>query len=223
MNEAGILGPLVEIGTGRPGNDRRTEAGGDAGSARHARRIAEEADQAVVELVQTAAAGQRQLVGDVVAQLAERGIVAVDAELLGQPDVAGRAGHLQIVGQIVDDIILFDIMALALPEHAADKADRCVGGRCDACLDKALLITVDAVDILVGADQIVRIVAQIIARTIERVIEIGIIRIVARYIGAAAQVTAGDGQIPIAELALDRQGRLQPFVLAPFGIVLDGL
>src|SRR3546814_13638529 len=78
----------------RSRDDRPGETARDPGAAAIAVRIAEEADQAVVELVDAAAAGQRQLVGDVEADLAERGIVAVDAKLLGQPDVAVGAGQI---------------------------------------------------------------------------------------------------------------------------------
>src|SRR3546814_3520019 len=46
----------------------------------------------------------------------------LSAQLLGQPDVAVGAGDGDRVGDIVDDIMLLDIVRLALPEDAADKA-----------------------------------------------------------------------------------------------------
>src|SRR3546814_7276701 len=85
----------------------------------------------------------------------------VDAQLLGQPDVAVGAGDGDRVGDIVDDIMLLDIVRLALPEDAADKAHPRVSGRGDARLEEALLIAVDAMDILIGADRIVVVVADI--------------------------------------------------------------
>src|SRR3546814_7448331 len=99
VDETRVLGPLVEVGARRSRDDRPGETARDPGAAAIAVRIAEEADQAVVELVDAAAAGQRQLVGDVQADLAKRGIVAVDAKLLGQPDVAAGAGGRKSVGQ----------------------------------------------------------------------------------------------------------------------------
>src|SRR3546814_18862894 len=86
-------------------------------------------DEAVVKFIHAAAAGQRQLLGDVEADFTERGIVAVDADLLGQPDIVDGAGNLEVVGQAVDDIMLLDIMLLPLPEDAADEADARIGGR----------------------------------------------------------------------------------------------
>src|SRR3546814_2746982 len=111
-------------------------------------------------------------------------------------------------------------MLLPLPEDAADEADARIGGRGDARFEEIAPIAVDALDILVRADLIARIVVKIDRRTIERVIEIGIVRIVAFDVGLAAQMPAGHGQVPIAELALDRQRRLQPFVLRRFGVVM---
>src|SRR3546814_14313540 len=78
-----------------------------------------------------------------------------------QPDVAVGAGDGDRVGDIVDDIMLLDIVRLALPEDAADKAHPRVSGRGDARLEEALLIAVDAMDILIGADRIVVVVADI--------------------------------------------------------------
>src|SRR3546814_18852931 len=85
-------------------------------------------DEAVVKFIHAAAAGQRQLLGDVEADFTERGIVAVDADLLGQPDIVDGAGNLEVVGQAVDDIMLLAIMLLPLPEDAADKAYARLGG-----------------------------------------------------------------------------------------------
>src|SRR3546814_19690199 len=86
------------------------------------------------------------------ADLAERGIVAVDADLLGQPDIVDRAGDLEIVGQVVDNIMLLDIMLLPLPEDAADETDARVGGRGDAGFEEIAPVAGDARDILVRAD-----------------------------------------------------------------------
>src|SRR3546814_15913986 len=90
----------------------------------------------------------RSLLGDVEADFTERGIVAVDADLLGQPDIVDGAGNLEVVGQAVDDIMLLDIMLLPLPEDAADEADARIGGRGDARFEEIAPIAVDALDIL---------------------------------------------------------------------------
>src|SRR3546814_5002166 len=72
--------------------------------------------------------------------------------------------------------MLLDIMLLPFPEDAADEADARIGGRGDARFEEIAPIAVDALDILVRADLIARIVVKIDRRTIERVIEIGIVR-----------------------------------------------
>src|SRR3546814_16647611 len=117
------------------------------------------------------------LLGDVEADFTERGIVAVDADLLGQPDIVDGAGNLEVVGQAVDDIMLLDIMLLPLPEDAADEADARIGGRGDARFEEIAPIAVDGLDILVRADLIARLVLQINRPTTARVLKISIVRL----------------------------------------------
>ena len=119
--------------------------------------------------------------------------------------------------------MLLDIVRLALVEQPADEADARVGGRGDADFAEIAAIAVDALDILVRADLVAGVVVKIDRRAEQRVVEIGIIRIVAVGQRLAAQMAAGDGEVPIADLALDRQRGLNPFVVAAFGVVLHRL
>src|SRR5688572_24213276 len=141
MDEAGVLGAFVEVGARRSIDLGRSEASGDAGAATISFPKSKEPDQRVVELVPSAAGRGRQLRHDVEAQLPERRIVAVDADLLRQPDIVGPR-YLQILRETRDDVILLDVMLLALVKQTGDQAHSLVGRRREAQLVRLLLVAV---------------------------------------------------------------------------------
>src|SRR3546814_2194859 len=67
-------------------------------------------------MIDAGAERQAEAIGHVRSHLAEHGIIPVHAKLLRQPNVAVRARHGDRIGDVVDDVVLFDIMALALVE-----------------------------------------------------------------------------------------------------------
>src|SRR3546814_12423302 len=137
------------------------------------------------------------LLGDVEADFTERGIVAVDADLLGQPDIVDGAGNLEVVGQAVDDIMLLDIMLLPLPEDAADEADARIGGGGDALFEEIAPICVDSLEIFVRVALIARIVVKIDRPTVHSVVKLRVIRNIAFESGFTAKIPNGDSRAPI--------------------------
>ena len=102
-----------------------------------------------------------QLVGDVVGQLAEDRLVAIDALLLRQPDRVGPARHLEIRRQIVDLVTLLDVVHLSLREHAADEAQPIFRRRREAQLMGIAPIAILALDVLRDVDGVAVIVVEV--------------------------------------------------------------
>ena len=223
MDEAVALGALVDVVA------RAAEAGGaEIGAivdrvARIIRVEAEESDQRIVEPVEPPAAGHGQLRGDVERQLAERRIIAIDALLVGQPDVALGRRDGENIGKIVDNVILDDAVGLALVEQAGDEPQPFVGGRREPELVRLLGKGVVRLDVLVGINQVAIIVVEVRAVAVERVVEIGVIGIVELAVDLPLHVRSGIGHVEIGDLALDGQRRLPPFVVVFFGIELHRL
>ena len=184
---------------------------------------AEEADQRIVVDIGATARRGGQRAGEVVADLAERGIVAVDTVLLGKPQRTGVAVDRQVVGQAGHPVILVDVVRLALVEQARDDPQPLAGGRGDAQFLAGLLEMIGADDALARVYRLAGIVGEIeIAgepahRGIERVIGLGIIGIVAGLGVAAIEIGAGIGEVPVPQLALDRQRCLDEAIAAIFG------
>ena len=68
-----------------------------------------------------------------------------------------------------------------------------------------------------GIVAVIEIASQPTRGGIEAVIRLGIIGVIARLVGFAVEIGTGIGQVPIADLALDRQPRLDEAVAAEFG------
>ena len=114
-------------------------------------------------------------------------------------------------------------MRLALVEQTTDKPQRSVGRTCDAQFAERLFIAVDPLNILVRVYEVTGIIVEIIAVSSQGVIKIGIVRIVACGLGLATQMSAGDSEVPVADLAFDGQSGLDPLIAAAFGVVLNHL
>ena len=114
-------------------------------------------------------------------------------------------------------------MGLALVKQAADHTQPAVRRRGEAQLMRLLGEMVVRVDILVRVHQIAGIVVEIIAVAGERVVEIGIVGIVRLAGDFAVHIGAGIGDIEVADLALDGERALDPFVVEPLGVELHRL
>ena len=236
MDEASVRRCLVHVCAGaarnedrhwrsrRVGPARRTigvEARRFAGLARISTRETEEPLQRVLIVIDARTTGERQLVSHIKGHFTERRLIAVNALLLGQPDVAGRAGDGDGISDVIDDVILFDSVRLTLPEQTRDHAQALIRWRRNAEFLEILFVLVLADNILVRADISAVIVIEERAVARDRVVEEGVVRIVGFNLVATAEEAVGVGQVPIAELALNRQARIPPFIGRSFGVVLD--
>jgi len=224
MDEAVTLGALVDIVAGAA-EAGRTEQGAIVDRVTAVARIveAEEADQRIVELVQSPAAGDGELGQDVKRQFAEHGIIAINALLVGQPDVALGGRGVDRIDDIVDDVILDDAVSLPLVKQAGDQAQALVRRRGEAQFVRLLGKGIVRPDILVGINQVPIIVVEKGAVAVQRVVEIGVIGIIEFAVDLALHVGAGISHVEIGDLAFDGQRRLPPFVVVALGVELHRL
>src|SRR3546814_12014266 len=96
-------------------------------------------------------------------------------------------------------------MALALVEKPPDEADPLGGWRRQPQLVALLGEPVGILNILVRIHQVAVIVVEIGAVTEQRVIEVGVVRIVAIAVKLPLPIGAGIGEVEIPDLALDRK------------------
>src|SRR6059058_2481213 len=99
--------------------------------------------------------------GVVVAELAEQRIVAVDADLIREPQGLRPAGDRLVGWQLVYQVVLQDVVLLALGEQAADETQRVVLGGSDAQLVAELAVVVAALDMLRWIDERAGVVGEI--------------------------------------------------------------
>ena len=182
----------------------------------------EEAVERVVVPEEAVADGAGQLGQDVVAQLAEHRVVAVDADLIGEPQGL-RPPRDRLVGrQLIHQIVLQDVVLLALGEQSADEPQRVVLGRGDAQLVAELAVVIAALDVLGGIDERTGVVGEIGDVGGLLVVQEGVVGVVGLRVVIALQIAAGEGDIEVADLALKREGRLPPLVRDRVGVVARG-
>src|SRR3546814_4509235 len=114
-------------------------------------------------------------------------------------------------------------MALALVEKPPDEAYPLGGWRSQPQLVALLGEPVGILNILVRIHQVAVIVVEIGAVTEQRVIEVGVVRIVEIAVKLPLQIGAGIGEVEIPDLALDGERSLDPFIHRSFGIELLNL
>ena len=107
------------------------------------------------------AGGDREVLRQVVAELAEHRVVAIDTNLLGEPERVRPPRHFVRLGQIVDQVALFDAVLLALREQTADEAQAVLDRRREANLVAVFLIPIAALDELPRIDEIAGVVVEI--------------------------------------------------------------
>ena len=148
--------------------------------------------------------------------------------LLGQPQGAGRAVDRYVGAETGDLVVLVDRIRLPLHEQPGDDAERLVAGRGDAQFVAHLLEVIGAdhplarIDGVAGIVEEVEVAGEPADAGIVRIVSLGIVGVVARLQVLAIEIGARVSHVPVAELALDRQRRLDEAVVAVFGIeVLD--
>ena len=114
-------------------------------------------------------------------------------------------------------------MRLTLRKQAAYKPQWCIRGAGYTQFAEALLISVNALNILVRVHQIACVVVEVIAISRQRVIEISIIGVIRLRFGPAAQMATRCSDVPATDLALNSQCSLNPLIAAALWVVLNGL
>ena len=216
--------PLVEDLAGRSlevvriGRARRIFLAAAAPGLRQAESI--EAIEVALGLEEADAAREAQLVGEVVRDLAEHRLVLIEAHLLRQPPGVGPSRYFQYRREVVDQVILRDVVPVAVVEHADHRVQRQVDGRRDAQLVALQLVAVDAQDVLGRVDERAGIVEDVEAhwRAVRRVVVERIVDVVRVRHVVAIEIGGGVDQIEIADLALDGERGLPPLVLDGLGI-----
>ena len=166
----------------------------------------------------TQTGARREVTGDVERELAEDRPIAVNALLVGEPERARPPRNGDIVGRhrsqrvaVVDHVVLQDLVHLALHEQAADEPQPVLLGGGDAQFIAVFAVVIAADNGLRWIDQITGIVHEVLS--VGAVVVQGIVGVIRLFVSIAGQIRAGVSQIEVADLAFDRERRLNPRIV----------
>ncbi len=120
-------------------------------------------------------------------------------------------GHRSQRVAVIDHVVLQDLVHLALHEQAADEPQPVLLGGGNAQFIAVLGVVIAPDNGLRRIDQVAGVVHEILS--VGAVVVQGIVGVIRLFVSIAGQVGAGINQIEIADLAFDRERRLNPGIV----------